>query len=135
MAEKVEEAEVFNDFRNTLSAKGKKIWDIIIENQSVLIERDFLLISLLIESYEEYYEVKKELKKRRLNKEIENPRIHENPNGTIQTHPYVQQLREIRTDIRGLISQLALSPLSAAKLKILDNTDAEIIADLLKSDR
>ena len=134
MTEKVEE-DVFNEFKKTLTAKGKRIWDIIAESPSVSIERDFLLISLLIETYEDYNDVQKELKKRKSNRGIDNPRIHENPNGTIQTHPYIQQMRELRTDIKSLIAQLALSPLSAAKLKLLDNSDAEVIADLLKSDR
>lgn len=125
----------FEEYKKTLSAKGKRMWALLEEAPSVLMERDFLIISLLIESYEEYDDLKKELKKRKNDRNVENPRIHENPNGTIQTHPYVQQLREIRTDIKSLTAQLGLSPLSAAKLKIMNNSDAEIIAEVMKQDR
>lgn len=135
MAAKVEENEAFDEFKKTLSAKGKRIWELLIDSPTIVIERDFMLMTMLIETYEDYDELKKELKKRKNNRNLDNPRIHENPNGTIQTHPYVQQMREVRTDIKSLISQMGLSPISAAKLKLLDSSDAETIAEIMKSDR
>lgn len=122
--------------RNSLSAKGKVMWDVIAENKNIELSRDCFLIIQLVEVFEEYNYLKTKIKKKRNPKDPnDDPRLHQNPNGTIQTHPFVQQLREARLDIKSLTAQLALSPAAAAKLRIIGTSDTALADEVMKSDR
>lgn len=138
MAEKVSEKdenliELF--IKNGLNAEGKKLWDVIIVNPSIVIERDFINVQLLIECYQDFHYLKKQLKLGNKPADFPSPRVKENTNETQQIGWAVSQMNEKIKLIIMLTKELGLSAMSSANLKQLENNDMKIIADLLKSDR
>jgi phage terminase small subunit len=124
--------------RKTLQAGSKTTWDAIQEVSHIDEDRDSLLIWLLLDTLEEYKTLKSLLKKKRRKPgepEPEDPRFHLNPNGTLQSAPVVNQLKEVRRDLVKQLSELALSPVSAARLTIMSDSDKDLILEALKSDR
>lgn len=127
-------AEVIEDeydlkAKKELSAEAYKSWPLIWENSHLVKTRDYWLAVDFLETYEEYRLLKSKLKPKRGSKE--DPRIHENSNGTVQTSPLKNQLKDIQIELRNLTKELALSPTSAANLKLLNDYDSKIISDIL----
>jgi hypothetical protein len=132
------EQEIENPLRKSLGVNGKATWDSIQRIDHIDEDRDGILLWLLLETLEEYKDLKKLLvKKRRKPGEPEpaDPRFHLNPNGTLQSSPVVNQIKEVRRDLVKQLSELALSPVSAARLTIMSDSDKELIIEALKSDR
>ena len=88
-----------------------KIWG---GNSHLRAARDYLSVQILCEIFAEYELVKSELKKK------STPRVHENANGTIQTHPFVAQARDLRKELQESFSKLGLSPKDYTALDLPD---------------
>lgn len=120
-------------FKNGLNAEGKRLWEAIISNSAVVVERDSFLIVLLIESYQDFIYLKKQLKSKK--PDFAAARVKENTNGTQQEGWAVKQMNDKAKIILQLTKELGLSAMSAKELKALEASDADMIASLLKSDR
>ena len=137
MAEKASEIEenmIDSLFKSGLNAEGKKMWDVIISNPSVVIERDFMTVVMLIETYQEFIYYKKQLKNTK-NPDYDGPRVKENTNETQQVGWAVKGMQETSMLIMKLVKELGLTPMSAKELNQIDVDSTEKIRSLLKSDR
>lgn len=115
--------------KKELTAEAYKSWPLIWENTHLSKPRDYWLAVDFLETYEEYRFIKNKLKPKRGSKE--DPRVHENSNGTVQTSPLKNQLKDIQIELRNLSKELALSPTAAANLKLLNDADSKIISGIL----
>lgn len=138
MAEKASEIEEESMidvlFKNGLNAEGRKMWDVITSNPSVDVERDFMTVVLLIETYQEFIYYKKQLKNTK-NPDYDGPRVKENTNDTQSVGWAVKGMKDTSELIIKLVKELGLTPLSAKELKQIDNDSTDKIRALLASDR
>ena len=137
MAEKASEIEenmIDSLFKEGLNREGKKIWDVIISNPSVQIERDFMTVVMLIETYQEFIYYKKQLKNTK-NPDHSDPRVKENTNDTQQVGWAVKGMQDSAALVMKLVKELGLTPMSAKELNQIDVNNTEKIRSLLKSDR
>lgn len=116
--------------KKELSVEAYKHWELIWDNSHLIKSRDYWMVIDFVETFEEYRFIKKKLKVSARSKT--DPRVHENSNGTVQTGPYKAQLKDIQIELRHLARELALSPTSAAALRILNDNERNTILDLLK---
>ena len=121
-------------FKDGLNVEGKKLWDAIVSNSSIVVERDSILIVLLIETYQDFIYLKKQLKNTK-KPDFDAPRVKENTNGTQQEGWAVKQMNDKARLIMQLTKELGLSAMSAKELKALEASDADKIAFMLRSDR
>lgn len=132
-----EELDAFDKLaEKELGKVAFQTWSLIWENSHLEKTRDWMLVLQLIETFEEYKYLRNKLKPKRKtesNPNPKDPRIHENSNGTIQTHPYKAQLKDAQNDLRRIIADLGLSPISAASLKSLNEKELETIKNLIAS--
>lgn len=120
--------------KNQLSTDAYKGWELLWQNDHLVKSRDYWLAIDFLETFEDYKQLKKDLKPKRKTPNNPNPgdpRVHENSNGTVQTSPIRNQLKDVQQELRRLASELGLSPTAAANLKIMDNKDKDIIVKLL----
>lgn len=137
MAEKASEIEenmIDSLFKSGLNTEGKKMWDVIISNPSVEIERDFMTVVMLIETYQEFIYYKKQLKNTK-NPDYDGPRVKENTNDTQSMGWAVKGMKDASELVIKLVKELGLTPMSAKELNQIENSDADKIKSLLKSDR
>lgn len=100
----------------TLMDPGRELWVQVwtAGRQWLAVEVDRLTISLLCEAFDEYSEM------RDLLRSGEVPRIYTTSNGTLVTHPYVSQMKELRAQMTAWMSSLGFSPADRARLGLAE---------------
>lgn len=106
----------------------KKVWTFLWEEVGTLKDADRFVAMLFLDSWQDYLFLSKGIRSGTL------PRVVTNPNGTVQSHPYWAQLKEVKVQLNTYLSSLGLTPADRARLFI----DAELqeedgkLASLLK---
>ena len=106
----------------------KRLWE---GNSHLEENRDFDVVKIYCDLLQEYGTVFSLVKSTKI--KAASSRVHTNSNGTIQTHPLVSQLREIRTEVRSYQRALGLSPEDASRLKLTDSNKVEKIKEITQT--
>lgn len=103
-----------------LTPLGKKLWVKIWVEKNLYLDqdKDFILIQLICEAWQDIRRMKALLKK-------DGDLLWINGNTNLVLHPYVKQVNELQTKMTGWLSKLGFSPADRAKI----NTDIEETAD------
>lgn len=108
-----------------LKENGKAMWAFVWDAVSSWSEEaDYVVIQELCEVYQE---------KEYLRQSIEMglvPRTYVSSNKQQQNHPYVNQLRDRRTEMNSLLSQLGMTPRERAKIGALESVVDEALLEL-----
>lgn len=100
-------------------AEARKWWKFIWENSPSSKQPDYFVMRLFLDSWLDYLFLSKGIRSGEL------PRIANNPNGTIQSHSYWNQLKDVKVQLNTLMSSLGLSPADRARLFLAADADAE----------
>lgn len=103
------------------TAAGRRFWEKAWESGSkwLKIERDWSVVFEFASSWEEFTNLRKEMRRSTF------PRIVEAPNGAIYLHPLYKREETLHARLNTLRSVLGFSPADYARLEIVEISDEE----------
>lgn len=112
------------------SEKEMKIWSHLwAENGGLLKQSDMLVVVNLCEAIKD-----KEYIRRKIDIDGAPPVVYINGNKTPMRNPLYNELRDLRKEINGLLSELGLTPSGRTKLNMITETNDELLS-LIKAQR
>lgn len=111
-----------------LGRDGLELWETVWTAGSMWLSRegDYAVIKLLCQAQDEAEHLRRALAIGEV------PRIYVHSNGSIVTHPYVGQLKELRQQITAWLSSLGFSPADRARLGLSEVRQGDALDELTK---